>query len=69
MKIVTLQSVPAARLKIVAKDRLKTKSSYRTLPLIPYIESVLREEAERQEEMRKIMRGSYNKAYSEHDLK
>jgi len=45
---------------------MKTKSSYRTLPLIPYIEGVLKAEAARQEEMRKIMRGSYNKAYSEY---
>ena len=30
------------------------------------IESVLREEAERQEELRKVMRGAYNKAYSDY---
>jgi len=47
-------------------DVMKTKSSYRTLPLIPYIEGVLKAETARQEEMRKIMRGSYNKAYSEY---
>ncbi|MBO5258322.1 MAG: tyrosine-type recombinase/integrase [Clostridia bacterium] len=47
-------------------DVMKTKSSYRTLPLIPYIEGVLKAEAERQEELRKVMRGAYNKAYSEY---
>ena len=47
-------------------DVMKTKSSYRTLPLIPYIECVLKEESERQEELRKVMRGTYNKAYSDY---
>ena len=47
-------------------DVMKTKSSYRTLPLIPHIEEELLAEQARQEEMRKIMRGAYNKEYSEY---
>ena len=47
-------------------DVMKTKSSYRTLPLIPYIEDVLKAEAERQEIMEKVMRSAYNKAYREY---
>ncbi|MBE6617993.1 MAG: site-specific integrase [Ruminococcaceae bacterium] len=47
-------------------DVLKTKSSYRTLPLIPYIEEVLNEEKVRQAEYRKIMRSLYNEEYNEY---
>ena len=44
---------------------MKTKSSYRTLPLTLYIEGG-KVEAERQEELRKVMRGAYNKVYSDY---
>lgn len=47
-------------------DVMKTKSSYRTLPLIPHIEEDLLEEKARQEEMRKTMRGAYSKEYAEY---
>jgi integrase len=47
-------------------DVMKTKSSYRTLPLIPHIEEGLLAEKARQEEMRKTMRGSYSKEYTEY---
>ncbi|MVB09670.1 Tyrosine recombinase XerC [Caprobacter fermentans] len=47
-------------------DVMKTKSSYRTLPLIPHIEEELLAEQARQEEMRTVMRGAYDKKYSEY---
>ncbi len=47
-------------------DVLKNKSSYRTLPLIPYVEEVLKKESGHQQEMRRVMRGAYNKDYSEY---
>ena len=66
MKIVTLQSVPAARLKIVAKDRLKTKSSYRTLTLEPFVRGELLCHREKQEQMKKVMRSAYSKEYTDY---
>lgn len=47
-------------------DVMKTKSSYRTLPLISHIEEDLLAEKTRQEEMRKTMRGSYSKEYTDY---
>ncbi len=47
-------------------DVMKTKSSYRTLPLIPYVEEVLKKEYEHQAEMKTVMRGAYSKEYSEY---
>lgn len=47
-------------------DVMKTKSSYRTLPLIPYVEEELLAEKARQEEMRTVMRGAYSKEYAEY---
>ena len=45
---------------------MKTKSSYRTLPLIPQVEAKLLEEKSKQEEMKKVMRRAYNKKYEEY---
>ena len=47
-------------------DVMKTKSSYRTLPLIPHVEEELLAEKVKQAEMRKVMRGSYSKEYTEY---
>lgn len=47
-------------------DVMKTKSSYRTLPLIPHVEEELLVEKARQEEMRIVMRGAYSKEYAEY---
>jgi integrase len=44
-------------------DVMKTKSSYRTLPLIGEIEKYLLDEKERQAEMQRVLRNSYNKKY------
>ena len=47
---------------IIADDTTKTKSSYRTLPLIPIIRSKLIEVQDEQERNRKLCGKSYNKA-------
>ena len=49
--------------RIEGLDVMKTKSSYRSLPLIPHIKEILLEEKEKQEKMRKLLRSAYNKKY------
>lgn len=44
-------------------DVMKTKSSYRSLPLMPFIKKALEEEKARQEEMQRVLRKSYNRKY------
>ncbi len=51
---------------IVGLDVMKTKSSYRTLPLIPYIREILLAEKAHQEEMKKSFRGGYHKEYKDY---
>ena len=43
----------------VGEDVLKTKSSFRTLPLIPVVEELLLEEKQKQETFRKLFKKSY----------
>ncbi len=45
------------------EDVLKTKSSVRTLPLLPVIEDLLRQEKQRQETYRGLFRGAYCKDF------
>ena len=47
-------------------DVMKTKSSYRTLPLIPKVEEILLKERARQEEMKRVMRKAYSKKFEEY---
>ncbi len=47
-------------------DVMKTKSSYRTLPLIPQVEEALLKEKQKQEEMKRVMRRAYQKKYEEY---
>lgn len=47
-------------------DVMKTKSSCRSYPLMPYIEKILQEEKKRQEEMKTLLRGAYNRQYEEY---
>lgn len=42
---------------------MKTKSSYRTMPLITYIQEILFAEKAQQEKMRRAMRKAYGKKY------
>ena len=51
---------------IVAKDRLKTKSSYRTLTLEPFVREELLKHREKQENMKKLMRSAYSKEYTDY---
>ena len=52
--------------KLTGMDVMKTKSSYRSLPLIPFVRETLLAEQERQAEMRQAFRGAYNERYSEY---
>ena len=45
---------------------MKTKSSYRTLPLIPQVEEVLLAEKQKQDEMMRVMRRGYCKKYTDY---
>ena len=51
---------------IVGMDVMKTKSSYRTLPLIPQVEDALLKEKAKQEQMQRIMRRGYCKKYTDY---
>lgn len=57
--------------KVVTKfqSELKNKSSCRTLPLIPYIERMLREKMEIDTHYSKLLRGGYNHKYDEYICK
>ncbi len=52
--------------EVVGMDVMKTKSSYRTLPLIPQIKEALMREKARQEEMKRVMRRAYSKKDEEY---
>lgn len=45
--------------QLYTEDKLKTKSSFRTLPLIPAVRVLLEEQRARQEEYRKLFKKSY----------
>ena len=47
----------------VGEDVLKTKSSFRTLPLIPEVEQLLLKEKEKQEMYRRLFKKSYCRDY------
>ena len=51
--------------ELLNRKSLKTKSSYRTLELIPEVEKFLLEIKEKQEENKKLFKGSYNHKYSD----
>lgn len=50
----------------MGEDMLKNKSSFRTLPLIPVVEKLLREEKEKQEMYRRLFKKSYCRDYLEY---
>ena len=50
----------------VGEDVLKTKSSFRTLPLIPVIEDLLLAQKERQKKNRQLFKGSYCQDYRDY---
>lgn len=47
-------------------DVMKSKSSFRSLPMIPYIEQELLKEKAKQEEMQRMLRRTYNREYIEY---
>ena len=51
------------KLIVYAEDKLKTKTSYRTLPLIPFVEEELLKLKKRQEEQRRVFGKSYSREY------
>ena len=51
------------RHQIYTEDKLKTKSSFRTLPLIPAVRALLDEQRARQEEYRRLFKKSYCTEY------
>ena len=51
---------------LVTKDRLKTKSSYRTLTLEPFVREELLKHREEIERMKKVMRSAYSKEYTDY---
>lgn len=61
-----IENKTSGRTVIEGHDVLKTKSSCRSYPLMPFIAEVLQEEKKRQEELRTMMRGSYNRKYEEY---
>lgn len=52
--------------RIEGYDVMKTKSSYRTLPLIPYVREILLEEKAKQEEMQRLFKSDYNSQYKDY---
>lgn len=48
---------------LFTEDKLKTKSSFRTLPLIPAVEELLKTVRARQEQYRKLFKKSYDVSY------
>lgn len=48
---------------VFTEDKLKTKSSFRTLPLLPVVESLLLEARTRQDTFRRLFKSSYDKRY------
>lgn len=51
------------KMVLYAEDKLKTKSSFRTLPLIPEVRTLLQEAKDRQEYHRKLFKKSYDNTY------
>ena len=52
--------------KLFTEDKLKTKSSFRTLPLIPAVRVLLEEQKEKQAQYRKLFRKSYCRDYEDY---
>ena len=48
---------------IIGKNKMKNRTSNRTLPLIPHIEEMLINEKQKQEENKKLYGNGYNKKY------
>jgi len=70
-KTITIRHIVTAatiegKVMVIEKDRTKTKSSYRTLPLVPKFESLLMRLREEQKENRAACKKSYSTKYLEY---
>nr|WP_289063851.1 site-specific integrase [uncultured Anaerostipes sp.] len=63
---VVTQAKVKGKYRIIKKDRTKTKSSYRTYPLIPYFEDLLVKKLKQQEHNYKTFADSYNQDFLEY---
>ena len=54
------------KIQIYTEDKLKTKSSFRTLPLIPPVRVLLEEQRARQQKYRKLFKKSYCTDYRDY---
>ena len=61
-----IETTEGGETHIVGEDVLKTKSSIRTLPLLPTIETMLLHEKERQETFQNLFRGAYCMDYMDY---
>lgn len=66
-KTITINhTITQSKGKLIIRDKTKTKSSKRTLPLEPIVESFLLELKEKQKENKKLCGNSYNKEWLEY---
>ena len=63
IKNVVTEAFLDGKCTLIQKNRTKTKSSFRTLPLVPQIESLLRHAKAQQEEYRELCGDCYNTEY------
>ena len=63
IKNVVTEAFLDGKCQLIEKNRTKTKSSFRTLPLVPQIESLLRHAKAQQEEYRELCGDCYNTEY------
>lgn len=60
------KNIETGKRYIVRKNRTKNTSSYRTLPLLPEIEDILKEKRRQDNEYKRVCGRSYNKEFSEY---
>ena len=63
IKSVVTEAYLDGKCQLIEKNRTKTKSSFRTLPLVPQIEALLRHAKAQQEEYRELCGNCYNTEY------
>lgn len=61
-----IENKTTGKIVLEGHDVMKTKSSCRSYPLVPFIEDLLIKEREKQNEMKAVMRSAYNKSYEEY---
>ena len=66
IKHTVVRTVVDGKAQLLAKDRTKNKTSYRTLPLVPEIVEILKKLKQIQENNKVVCRKSYNSEYEEY---